>query len=444
MGPHNPRLKGVSEYMKNRIKAILINVLVLSVALSIMVILSEIFLRMYEPPALNRHHQQLFAEYNPELGWSLSPGTTARHLTAEYDVTEHINSKGLRGPERAYAKKPGEKRILILGDSFAEGYSVTYDSLFSEVLRRKMAAQGGSDISIVNAGTGGYATDQEFLYFLSEGVRYHPDLTILLVYSNDIIGNTESRYWRGFKPYFRLENGQLVLNNVPVPKPTTENDVKLAFSGSFVNRAKLWLNDNSRLYSLVREFVVNNYRIHLAAIKLGLAQRPPGDGPLIRVPDELKVWSKFYDPTTRQAWKVTKALIRALRDATEQVGSDLLVFYVPISASVYSDQWEATKTRYGFSDDEWNINQVGLELRQFCELEGIGFIDPTEQFISEARRVETQGRLLYFPLDRHWTAEGHQLGGDLLFEYLYGNYRRWFDGPSSVQEGNRGEHGPSG
>ncbi|UCG61151.1 MAG: SGNH/GDSL hydrolase family protein [Candidatus Zixiibacteriota bacterium] len=358
---------------------------------------------------------------------------TNRHVTAEYDVTEHINAKGLRGPEFAYAKNPGEKRILILGDSFAEGYSVAFDSLFSEVLRRTMVSHGCEGATVINAGTGGYATDQEYLYFVHEGFRYHPDLTILLVYSNDITDNVQDRHWRGFKPYFKLENGKLTLANVPVPRPVATEEEHSDTDEGFFCAAKVWLNDNSRLYALVREFIVNNHRVHALAMKLGLAERPSGEGPLIRVPDELKVWRKSYDPQTKRAWEMTGALIRALKEVSIQANSDLLIFYVPVSASVHKDEWEATKKKYGLSDDEWSIDQVALELKALCNSAGLDFIDPTARFVSEAEVLSQQDRLLYFPLDRHWTPEGHRLSGELLFDYLYTNYRPWFKSPVSAR-----------
>ena len=48
-----------------------------------------------------------------QLGWRLRPGAQ------DYwgDVLVHINSKGLRGPELDYARRPGTTRLLYLGDS---------------------------------------------------------------------------------------------------------------------------------------------------------------------------------------------------------------------------------------------------------------------------------------------------------------------------------------
>lgn len=39
-----------------------------------------------------------------------------------------MNSKGIRGPEYPYEKPPEEFRILFLGDSYAEGYAVEFES----------------------------------------------------------------------------------------------------------------------------------------------------------------------------------------------------------------------------------------------------------------------------------------------------------------------------
>ena len=63
-------------------------------------------------------------EHHETLGWAKAPGRSAWIRRPEYTVRLEINSLGLRGPERAYAKPEGVKRVLLVGDSFAEGFTV--------------------------------------------------------------------------------------------------------------------------------------------------------------------------------------------------------------------------------------------------------------------------------------------------------------------------------
>src|ERR1700757_2661820 len=56
-------------------------------------------------------HHRLFMEYDALLGWRKIPHITGRHVTSEYSISERMNSKGIRGPEYAYAKRQNEFRI---------------------------------------------------------------------------------------------------------------------------------------------------------------------------------------------------------------------------------------------------------------------------------------------------------------------------------------------
>src|SRR3989338_7290884 len=58
-------------------------------------------------------------QYDPVLGWKNSPNLK-KYYTSKKDwfrIQVKTNSKGLRDKEYPYEKKPGVRRILLLGDS---------------------------------------------------------------------------------------------------------------------------------------------------------------------------------------------------------------------------------------------------------------------------------------------------------------------------------------
>ena len=125
-------------------------------------------------------HQELFVEYDPILGWKKIANMEGVYITSEYQVTEQINSAGFRGSEYNLENTSGAFRILILGDSFAEGYTVNFEYLFSEVLRQSLEkSEEGIEIEVINTGTAGYSTDQELIMFMEQGKKYTPNLTVL-------------------------------------------------------------------------------------------------------------------------------------------------------------------------------------------------------------------------------------------------------------------------
>lgn len=119
-----------------------------------------------------------------ELGWKLKPLTEDIHAGA----TVKVNGKGLVGPEVDYARQPKTLRILYLGDSITMGYGysdyrITYPYQIETLLENKT----GLDIETVNAAVSGYATWQEFIYLVREGIRYSPDFVVLGFALNDVI-----------------------------------------------------------------------------------------------------------------------------------------------------------------------------------------------------------------------------------------------------------------
>ena len=114
-----------------------------AMALSTVVMLGllEVTLHVASYPRTNTGHQRLFVEFDPDRGWRNVPDAEGDFSTDEYDVHLHYNSRGIRGQERAYEKPTGTFRVVLLGDSFIEGYSVRREQRVSEVLEEVLAKQ---------------------------------------------------------------------------------------------------------------------------------------------------------------------------------------------------------------------------------------------------------------------------------------------------------------
>ena len=360
-------------------------------------------LRTVFPKAPRVVNHRFFIEYDPLLGWKKIPNLHGVQESDEYKIYESINSKGIRGPEYDYTKKAGEYRVLILGDSSAEGYTVNFGELFSEVMKKKLNHESGRYYEVINAGTRGYSTDQELLFFQQEGKKYNPDLTILTFNLNDVWYNNQLQYWIASKPLFKLENNELHLTDAPTPKP------KPIAHGT--RSIKEWFSENSYLYNLVQDRIKNSF-LYGVAIKLGF----------VPYPDEFRVLKTDYDQDIREAWWMTEALLVQLKDETQSIGSQLLIFTIPFRASYYEEEWRAMKRRYGLSDDGWDVERDKVELETICKRNKIDCIDPTAHFVEEARRLKSSGKRLNFLKDGHWTVEGHKLAGEILAEYIRQNY----------------------
>jgi hypothetical protein len=123
------------------------------------------------------------------------------------------NANGVRGRREYARERGGERRIVVIGDSFAFGWGVSDRETYAARLEASLPR-----CEVLNLGVGGYGTDQMLLMLESEGVRYRPDLVIVGVVSADTDRNIVS--FRDFaKPFFVLERGSLRLKGTPVPPP---------------------------------------------------------------------------------------------------------------------------------------------------------------------------------------------------------------------------------
>jgi lysophospholipase L1-like esterase len=370
------------------------NLLLVAISTVVSLLLAEFALRAVTPKAANFNHHQLYCEYDSLLGWRKIPNAKGHHKTPEYEVLESINSQGIRGPEYPLQKDSGEYRIAVLGDSFAEGYTVGFDSLFSQVLKQKLiAAAPQRSIEVINFGTGGYSTDQELLCFERDAVRYSPDFTVLMFCTNDPWFNNQARYYdRGFKPLFVQEADSLHLTNVPVPTMAER---------SFFSKAKDWLLRNSELVRRLKNLRDN-------------ARYAASNGQA--VPDEWRIYQNENTSEMAAAWQVTAGILHRLRQKTAAAGSELAVFYIPEKTEVYDNEWQQFLATYTLDASKFDPSVPRRRLATICDSLQIQLIDAVPTFIEKTRAAPDTP--LYYQKDWHWNVYGNQLAGEILALFL--------------------------
>jgi hypothetical protein len=411
-----------------RLKQAVANLGLLFTSLCAALLLAEGLVRWVGPPQTPSGPGLVPTVYDSLLGWSKVPDTAAVVSSFEYSVVERINSQGLRGPEYEMTKPPDEYRVLVLGDSYAEGYTVEFTALSSQVLKRILKTRGDGAYEVINGGTAGYSTDQELLFFKHRGAAYKPDLTILFFYINDVPYNVLTRYWRGFKPRFVVSDSGPTLTNVPVPRPNPQSYPFTVEGGrgliALVRKADSWLGPRSRLYFLIRNQLRFNPRLRRLVTRLGLASVPTGFTP----------WKKTADGSLEEAWDVTEALLVALGEETAFAGSEVMLFWVPTPQAVYPELWDRTSWMYSMNESSWSPTQEYTVLSQICERNGLDCLFSLDEFKSRAEQLERTGRRLYLPADGHWTADGHALVGEILARYISHVYLTGEPSPSRANQ----------
>jgi lysophospholipase L1-like esterase len=344
----------------------------------------------------------LYMEHDPLLGWRKRPGSSVTYRHREFTVEVSINRLGLRDPERGYSAPPGCLRLLALGDSFVEGYTVAREQTVSQVLESSLRA-GGQRVEVVNGGTSGYSTDQEYLFYRTEGVRYSPRVVVLFFYYNDVLYNGRPRFAGQPKPLLADVGGRLQLVNDPVPASPPAPHVRRAAAAQ--GSALLeWLRD--RLF-------YGAPRAHQALARLGLWP------PIARMREqpEIQVYDRQSPPEIEAAWENTDALLGALAQETAAHDARLLVVYVPSRFEVDDRSWELTRILYGVDESMWDRAAVCRRLEQIGAQAGFPVLDLTAALRHE---VHWPWRSPYFDYDGHWTRDGHRTAARAVRDFLSG------------------------
>jgi len=339
--------------------------------------------------------------FDPVLGWSKTPGAVVERSTSEFDVTFAINALGLRDdPMQDPGKPSGTHRTLFLGDSFVLGYTVERQDLFVDLLERWWRAEG-RQVDCINAGTEGWSTDQEVLWYLNRGVDFAPDVVVLCTYENDFFWNGETSYLRYQKPRL-TRGGELERRTLVDPG------------------AEPWY----RGYALGKFF----------GPRAAEPRHEFEDG--ARVRGEWLAYWKEPPPPMVEAWARTKGALLALRNAVEQRGGRLVVVPIPSEACIDEDAraarvaeltgagWIASLRRKlrgqelapALDPARWSPDEPVERVLAMCRDLAIDAADPRPALKAAAQR---DGRL-YFRSDWHLNPAGNRALAAFLHEDLEG------------------------
>jgi lysophospholipase L1-like esterase len=134
-----------------------------------------------------RFEGQPIYDSDPWLFWRLRPNANAGQDPTDKNA-QIINSRGFRSDEFEPAKKPGEFRVITLGDSCTFGDGVANWETYSKVLEKNLQAQRPqTPTTVINAGVPGYTSYQARTYLENELIKLKPDVVTIYVGLNDNI-----------------------------------------------------------------------------------------------------------------------------------------------------------------------------------------------------------------------------------------------------------------
>lgn len=401
--------------MKKLIKKILVHSTLILIGFIVAFLLLEVLLRLMG--ARPQTYLRKFSQYHPIIGWVKTPNVEGEFIRGTQKIHAKFNSRGLRDMEYEYEKSDSTFRILVLGDSFTEGYDVEFEELFTEILEKNLNTylqKSGYRAEVINAGTGGYSTDQEYLFYLVEGYKYSPDIVLVMMYmTNDVYYNIQNHYGNYAKPLMVIRNDSLLLSNLPLPEPRHPESIKNIFR----NLALYPIVTNlifARFPSLTDwlgkiGFISRSTMEHLTYQDKANPQAPA-------FPPSFKVYNRIDDDEMKQAWKITEKILTEWNDSCSKRHSRLMLFSIPDKFQIYPSVWESTQKAYQVNDSLWNPDKPDEWLKAVSSRLGIPALF-MKDYLAEMQIKD----YLYGGI--HWNANGHKIVAEYIYkELIKGNY----------------------
>jgi carbamoyltransferase len=301
--------------------------------------------------------------YDELLGHRYVANLTMRMPYSEKPYYIRTNKQGFRSNVDYFQNKNNqdEKRIVFLGDSFTAGDGVANEKRFSDLLCSYFNAES------YNFGLSGSGVDQQYLIYKHIATGFDHDVVVISPHISDIIRNLMSSrpaYEPESgekilvpKPYFTIENDELVLHNSPVPK----------------TKEKVENIDNPERMFQPTEFVRNIFHKYVSKkvkekmLKIQLSNQYAG-----------------YESEDDPRW----ILMRKLIEGIIELAQDKVIILAPLPYQRIS-----INPQY----EERFINIA-------ANYDNVHFVDILEEF----RKVKDT-EVLYYPKDSHYSEYAHEL-----------------------------------
>ncbi|MBW1802275.1 MAG: hypothetical protein JRJ85_16290 [Deltaproteobacteria bacterium] len=363
-----------SKKRTSKLKGFIFSITAILMGLIAVLVLSEIVLRLAGITPFHRNALNSFHVADPYLGWKGLKNFSGILAKANFRALISFDQNGYRKKTSKVEPKSNAVKIVFQGDSFAWGWGVSQGELLTDLLQDKF----GENYNIMNYGINTFGTVQEKLQLQREILPLKPRYVGLLIYSNDFQDNLNGR--NNNRPYCVVEGNTVVLKNMPIENPIgslyrsfTRMSYALTHLRYYHNYFKEYLKMFARLFKKTHP-VTHSATQDEIDITLGR--------------DEIFVFEHYFELINRICIKNN---------------IHLFIVYVPTGHVI-------GQGGKGVRDPYYQI------VKKACDRHRIKLINLNPAF--RKRVTGKHGEPLYFSKDPHWSAAGHRLAAEVIYQSL--------------------------
>ena len=370
--------------MIKALKGLLIFLLITTIASEVLIysLNKRDIIRIYTPSY--NFNQPFWSDINEVFGVWHSPDSEFVHTSPCFELKYQANNHGMRDKDRQ--KEGFGKRFIVIGDSFVEGFGVSRNDRFTDLLEDELSNE------FLNFGTSGVfgLTQAALLYETFASDFYHTDLIISVLpfndFSDDDINYGKSYYKNRYRPYLVGENKDYQIEYVRKNMSRGRNEDKL----------------HRKIMSFFREYTFTYNFMVMIRDNLFVNVDKENLEKLKKISLEMYTdqWSGYHDINSIHLNKMLWALNKISRKANS-LNKNVYLFVIP------------TKQDISRLEKDKDLSKLQSYLRSELPLLNIKYIPLTEKFVERSQKtndIET----FFHTCDDHWNSKGNYFAKEII------------------------------
>ncbi len=364
--------------------------IVLSVSLTIgfIELILRILLSSNQAFLVNHHQDRAFIVKNPYWGSWHYPNNRVRHQSDCFDATYLTNDIGLKSSGIA----PDRENIVLLGDSYLEGYGVSNNETIVHILDSTFYEKYNF---LPFGSSGGFGTVNEYALYENFARYYHSRLVVLFWLNyNDLYDNLNAIQSgfiddQGNYTFQRFSKHQEVLDMIDQMNEPEELDHKVGFyTFSLAKRGFRSLQNVSQYWTNVK----GNFKDAIG-----------------------QVYATEVPQNLQDAYHLTEKVIIDLQQAVERDSSQLVIVNLFDPYQVDEAWLNVMQEKLGVPTDATFPNQ---KIAEICNRNNIPYLSLYEPTIQKIRKDQMEFPYFNFSCDNHLTKKGNLWVSELVSEFF--------------------------
>ena len=351
---------------------------------------------------------------NVFVGKRYNKNKTVIRDKGEFVLKYQLNSNGYRDYEENKNFK-NEFCITSLGDSFTVGAGVGFDESYPSLLEKRLNCR------VHKLSVWAHSNIEAFLHL--QKLDHKTDLVILGLWESKMIYRDQQflvKYFDKIKKQIKDTEKLFQLAQL------SSVEYRKAYS-PHTERAKRYLTNNSALYGFVADKIRRISFISDLLMRIGLAKtsyttditEDDHPYPLKKMRYGTYIHPTMFRPSMGNSYfQLTFEIIKQMNEYLKKRNTELLVLLIPSLEQVYWPVFLNLNPKMKEFYKPELSNKLIVDFLKQQKIHCLNMLPLLRSHVNLSMDVWDNNEELYYGIDPHWTAKGHKITYEALYDYL--------------------------